>query len=85
MKIEEFYNTLPWQIKENAKFPLNYTRLTSEQELLIESLFDYEKEREERHNQVSDILSDTGLIERDAQEVVSSIKQLQKSLKKVAE
>ena len=85
MKIEEFYNALPWQIKENAKFPLNYTRLTSDQELLVGSLFDYEQKREERQNQVGDILSDTGLIERDAQEVVSSIKQLQKSLKKVAE
>ncbi len=84
MKIEEFYNSLPWQVKENAKFPLNYATLTSEQELLVESLFDYEQENSEQQIQVNDIISDTSAIAAEVQDVAESIKELQSSLEKVA-
>jgi|TARA_R110002020_G_scaffold206866_1_gene412261 hypothetical protein len=83
MKIEEFYNALPWQVKENAKFPLNYATLTSEQELLIESLFDYERENSKQQLRVNDIISDASIIAAEVQEVADSIKELQSSLEKV--
>tara|TARA_Y100000296_G_C4977588_1_gene158990 strand:- start:44 stop:301 length:258 start_codon:yes stop_codon:yes gene_type:complete len=83
MKIEEFYNSLPWQVKENAKFPLNYSRLSAEQELLVGSLFDYEQNNDQWRFQVDDIISDTNIIAAEMQEVVDSIEELQESLKRV--
>ena len=62
MKIEEFYDNLPYRVKEDAGLPTNYSRMTFSQQRLVANLFDYEGRTEKHRNHMEDVMAEAEVL-----------------------
>ncbi len=82
--IEDFYNSIPWRVKEDAKFPTNFSSMNPEQHRLVKTIYDYESNNAINQKKIREVGYDTETIVEDAKMIVTSLTELCESLKKVA-
>ena len=62
MKIEEFYDNLPYRIKEDAGLPTNYSSMSFPQQRLVQDLFDYEEGIEIHRTRIEDMMAEAEIL-----------------------
>ena len=81
--IEDFYNSIPWRVKEDAKFPTNFSSMNPEQRRLVKTIYEYERSALDRQDSLKDMSYDAEIIAKEAKTMAEEMAELCESLKKV--
>jgi len=81
--VEQFYNSIPWRVKEGAQFPANFCSMNPEQRRLVTCLYEFENTDNNKQSRLQDISSDAHLIAEEAKTVANELAELCENLKKV--
>lgn len=81
MKIEEFYDNLPYRIKEDAGLPSNYSSMSFPQQRLVQDLFDYEEDTEKHRTRMEDIAAEAEMLAYETKIIAENLSNMCKEMK----
>ena len=81
--IEDFYNSIPWRVKEDAKFPTSFSSMRPEQRRLVKTIYEYESGALDKQETLKDASYDAEMIAKEAKTIAEEMAELCESLKKV--
>lgn len=81
MKIEEFYDNLPYRIKEDAGLPSNYSSMSFPQQRLVQDLFDYEEDTEKHRTRMEDIAAEAEMLAYETKIIAENLSSMCKEMK----
>ena len=81
MKIEEFYDNLPYRIKEDAGLPSNYSSMSFSQQRLVQDLFDYEEDTEKHRTRMEDIAAEAEMLAYETKIIAENLSSMCEEMK----